>query len=252
MAINYEPTIQTQTVASIFTKHIAKVIPLAFDESMSYYECICAFRDYLNTVIIPNINNVNDAVAELQQIFLDLQADVNTEIENFENGITSDFNNLHDYVENYFANLDVQEEINNKLDDMAQDGTLQEIIADYLNSKAVFGYDNVASMKASTNLINGSYAETLGYYNKNDGGSALYKIRNITNNDIVDDMTIIALQNTNLIAEYIIQDKINVLQFGIDNTGTTSMSTKVNNILTKFKGNNIYLIQHYILMQILH
>ena len=39
----------------------------------------------------------------------------------------------------------------------------------------------------TTNLINGSYAKTLGYYSKNDGGGSLYKIRNITNEDIVDE-----------------------------------------------------------------
>ena len=57
------------------------------------------------------------------------------EIERFE-GVVNDtvdeyiqkFNDLHDYVEDYFDNLDVQEEINNKLDEMAQDGTLQECL----------------------------------------------------------------------------------------------------------------------------
>ena len=39
-------------------------------------------------------------------------------------------------------------------------------------------------MKSATNLINGSYARTLGYYNKNDGGSATYKITNTQNNKI--------------------------------------------------------------------
>ena len=34
-------------------------------------------------------------------------------------------------LENWFKNLDVQEEINNKLDEMAEDGTLAEIIEDY-------------------------------------------------------------------------------------------------------------------------
>lgn len=36
---------------------------------------------------------------------------------------------LHDYVENYFDNLDVQQEINNKLDDMYADGTLSAILS---------------------------------------------------------------------------------------------------------------------------
>ena len=62
------------------------------------------------------------------------------------------FNELHDYVHDYFDNLDVQEEINNKLDDMAGDGTLQQIIMDYLNNK----------IKVITPLYNKDGTDTLG------------------------------------------------------------------------------------------
>lgn len=43
------------------------------------------------------------------------------------------FQDLHDYVMNYFDNLDVQEEINNKLDQMAADGTLDALLLPYFN-----------------------------------------------------------------------------------------------------------------------
>ena len=164
----------------LFTNYIYKAIPLAFDESMSYYETLCGLLYYLQNTIIPTVNNNADAVAELQSLYEQLRS----------------------YVDNYFTNLDVQEEINNKLDQMVTDGTLPEIVASYLNTKAIFGFDNVESMKNATNLINGSYAQTLGYYNKNDGGNALYKIRNITTSDVVDESKIIKLNN-NLIAELI-------------------------------------------------
>jgi len=42
--------------------------------------------------------------------------------------LTNSFNELQTYVDNYFSSLDVQEEINNKLDEMAEGGTLAEII----------------------------------------------------------------------------------------------------------------------------
>ena len=42
--------------------------------------------------------------------------------------LTNAFNNLKNYVDNYFKNLDVQEEINTKLNKMAEDGTLEKII----------------------------------------------------------------------------------------------------------------------------
>ena len=159
---------------------------------------------------------------------------------NYVKTMGNEFNDIIINVEalnNWFNNLDVQDEIDNKLDQMVEDGTLQEIVADYLNSKAVFGFDNVASMKESTNLINGSYAQTLGYYEKNDGGLALYKIREITNEDVVDEMTIIALSNENLIAELIIKDSINLKELGAygdgdhDDTKTLNKALSYNNII---------------------
>ena len=42
--------------------------------------------------------------------------------------LTDSYNALADYVNNYFSNLNVQDEINNKLDEMARDGSLYEII----------------------------------------------------------------------------------------------------------------------------
>ena len=42
------------------------------------------------------------------------------------------FVELKDFVDTYFENLDVQEEINNKLDEMAEDGTLQQYVDDFL------------------------------------------------------------------------------------------------------------------------
>ena len=104
--INNQPTIQPRTVTGIFTKYIAKTLPLAFDESMSYYECLCALLEYLNETIVPDINNTNDGLSELQGFYLDLQ----------------------NYVNTYFDNLDVQEEINNKLDSLVSDGTISRLL----------------------------------------------------------------------------------------------------------------------------
>lgn len=43
------------------------------------------------------------------------------------------FNDLKAFVDNYFDNLDVQEEINNKLDEMAENGDLIRLLAPYLS-----------------------------------------------------------------------------------------------------------------------
>lgn len=95
----------------LFTNYIFKAIPLAFDESMSYYETLCGLLNYLQNTIIPTVNNNADAVSELQSLYEELKS----------------------YVDNYFTNLDVQEEINNKLDAMVEDGTLTTLISNYID-----------------------------------------------------------------------------------------------------------------------
>ena len=147
--------------------------------------------------------------------------------------LTNAFNNLKNYVDNYFDNLDVQDEINNKLNEMSKDGTLQEIISAYLNSKAIFGFDNVEAMKNATNLIDGSYARTCGYYHVNDGGSGLYRIRNVTNKDDVDGGSLIALNNTNLVAELITNGSINIKQYGAKETVNSYYENDINTYLEK-------------------
>ena len=189
-----------------------------------------------------------DALTEWQ-IFCKLGKEINKIIdsqnivgEQAEN-LTNAFNNLKNYVDNYFDNLDVQDEINNKLNEMAKDGTLQEIISAYLNSKAVFGFDNVEEMKNSINLTDGSYAQTLGYYSKNDGGGAVYKIRKITNQDTINNINILPISNNdNLIAELIIDEVIGE-KFGLHGDGTTDDTNIMQFIIDNY--NNIILNKDY-------
>lgn len=139
------------------------------------------------------------------------------------------------YMFGLVEDIDLQEQVDNKLDKMAEDGTLQEIIGSYLNTTAVWGFDNVSDMKSSSNLINGSYAQTLGYHTKNDGGGAIYKIRTITNDDVVDEMAILEMETDDtLIAELIIGDEVNVKQCGCYADGTTDDSTKIATIFSTF------------------
>ena len=180
-----------------FLGWLASNIPAVYDNTMSYYEELTSLIKYLQDSVVPALNADSEAITVLSN-----------------------------FVEHYFDNLDVQEEINNKLDQMAEDGTLQEIIGEYLNATAVWGFDTVADMKASTNLINGSYARTLGYGAKNDGGASLYKIRTITNDDVVDETHIIEMADDTLIAEL-----INPFEIYPDNfTGSTDTAKMQNAI----------------------
>lgn len=202
--------IKPEKVQNIINKfcYTIGMIPTSYKVSLTYEEQIIAIGHYLEETVIPALNNNAEAVAELQNLFIELK----------------------NYVNNYFDNLDVQQEINNKLDQMVADGTLPEIVASYLNSKAIFGFDNVESMKNATNLINGSYAKTLGYYSKNDGGSALYKITS-TKSETEYQETL----NNGLYATLIINDSINVKQLGAYGDGTHDDTEILQNIINMNK-----------------
>lgn len=167
------------------------MIPSSYKLSLTYEEQILSIGKYLEETVIPALNNNAEAVAELQALFVQLK----------------------DYVENYFDNLDIQNEINAKLDAMAQSGELQEIMASYLQLNGILAFNNVNEMSLSENLINGSFAKTFGKISYNDGLGAFYKIRNITNDDVIDGENIIKIQNSNtLIAEKMKDSQIIKLQ----------------------------------------
>ena len=77
-------------------------------DALTNYGLLCKIVEYLNGVI----------------------ASQNTVIDNV-NQLSEDFTNLKNFVDNFFDNLDVQEEINNKLDAMAEDGSLGRILSAY-------------------------------------------------------------------------------------------------------------------------
>lgn len=198
-------------------------------DALTDYALICKVIEYLNTVI----TSQNELVAEVERF----EGDVNDEINTFETNITADFdrleglfNDLQSFVDNYFDNLDVQEEINNKLEEMADDGTLQEIITTYIQSNVAWTFDTVADMKVATNFVDGSFAQTLGYYAKNDGGASMYKIRTKTGEDVPDEMLLVAI-GEDLVAELIYDTTINSKQCGLRGDGTTDESTKLSTFL---------------------
>lgn len=165
------------------------------------------------------------------QLFCKLGKEIN-KIINSENILGTQVETLTNYVKNYFDNLNVQEEINNKLNEMVIDGTLQEIITSYLQINGVLAFNTLDEMKNATNIMNGSICKTLGLNQYNDGKGGFYKIRKITNEDIIDEINIISLENTELIAErinnFIINDTSNPIYWGADPTGQIDSSDAIN------------------------
>lgn len=82
-----------------------KVIPLVYDDSLSYYEVLCKMKNHLN-LIINNLNDLNN---------------------NF-NGLLEAYKTLEKYVEEYFKNLDVQKEIEKIIETMKDSGILSQIV----------------------------------------------------------------------------------------------------------------------------
>ena len=118
------------------------------------------------------------------------------------------------------ADGSVTQAVNDKLDEMAANGTLEEIISDYIG-EPIFGFDTVADMKASTTLQAGDRARTLGFYSVNDGGGALYKI---TDTGTANEMNVIAIGN--LYANLITLDA-DVLKFGAHGDNSTDDSAVI-------------------------
>lgn len=113
-----------------------------------------------------------------------------------------EFNDRLTALEHYFDNLDLQDEVNNKLDEMAESGELADIIAQYLGLAGVLAYDTVSDMVQAENIGNGSICLCLGYETYDDEKGSYYKIRPITSGDVVDGINIIALDSSDvLVAE---------------------------------------------------
>ena len=160
-----------------------------------------AFYDKESGTVLQQTARMYARVNMLIRMFNKLSKETKETVDHY----VEEFTTLYNYVHDYFDNLDVQEEIDHKLDDMVEAGTLQEIITSYLDTKAIFSFDTVADLKDATNLMDGSYAETYGYHVKGDYGGANYKIRTKTDADTPDDMTLIAIGD-DLVAELVVID----------------------------------------------
>lgn len=110
-----------------------------FDQ-MTYYELLCKIVEYVKE-IAKNENAIINNENKLYQAYIQLQ----------------------NYVNTYFDNLDLQDEINNKLDQMAMDGTLTSLISSFVEEnlspilnelESNINIEKTARISADNNLQN--------------------------------------------------------------------------------------------------
>lgn len=112
MSADFTPEKEDYKILTPFKMQVLTNFPYieADFDALTNYELLCKIVEYLNAVIA-NENEVTEQITSLYNAYVSLQ----------------------DYVNDYFDNLDVQEEINNKLDELADDGTLTQLIKGYVD-----------------------------------------------------------------------------------------------------------------------
>ena len=111
MSANFTPGFENYTGQGKFRFWCQTVLPLIYDDSLSYMELLNKMVVYLN-------NTIQDV------------ATMETNVD----ALLTAYNNLQEYVNDYFDNLDVQNEINHKLDVMAEDGSLSNLIHPFIDA----------------------------------------------------------------------------------------------------------------------
>ena len=104
---NFTPTFAGAKSNGRFRFWCQKVLPLVYDDSLSYYELLGKVIDYLNHVI----EDVGSTETNVDRLL-------------------NAYNELQGYVNNYFDTVDLQGEINKRLDEMTEDGTFYELFGD--------------------------------------------------------------------------------------------------------------------------
>lgn len=196
---NFNPNVTIPSKVDNFRFWCQKVLPLVYDDSLSYYELLCRLVEYLNNTI-DDVNTLATDVDNLNKAYIELQG----------------------YVNDYFSTLDVQQEINNKLDEMSKDGTLSNYFSNYMvrQFKTFISVDNV---------MPNIYIQTSGYYTEHDGGGAKYFVTNtkikpysISHGDLY--YTLIDNEcNANALGISNSIDNTNILQICLDNFASVTI-----------------------------
>lgn len=140
---DFTPNMGNYRTLQPFRYWCQKVLPLVYDDSLSYYELLCKVVDYLNKTM-EDVETLHGDVTNLHTAYVQLQ----------------------NYVNMYFSSLDVQQEINNKLNVMASDGSLTSLLTPLISSNSnPIMVNNVSEMTNTEKIYVLSNNGHLYYYN---------------------------------------------------------------------------------------
>lgn len=177
-----------------------KVLPLVYDDSLSFYEVLCKMVVYLNEMIDNNDGLYQDIV-------------------NLKNA----FESLQDYVNDSFDNLNVQEIL---------EGMLEQIINGVVQLAGVTQcYNTTTELLQEENAISNGYYITLGYNTINDGGAGLFKC---SDSEIAGCYKLEGVKDFYLIEEY-----INPMQVGAHGDGQNDDREIIESCFTFCTENNV-------------
>lgn len=128
-----------------------KVLPLVYDDSLSYYEVLCKLVTYVNG-LRDDVIKLGEDVTALNQLY----------------------NDLAKLLDEYF-NTGVQDSVNKKLDEMASEGYFEDILAKYITPLFSVNFDTTQNALAY-HFSPGQTVHTNGYYSAGDGGACTFEV----------------------------------------------------------------------------
>ena len=212
-----KPLIDIKNLYPILQSNAFPFLEKTYDD-ISEYSILARLQKAINDVI-DNNNALNDNFTELNNNFV----------------------NLTEYVNNYFKNLDVQDEIDNKLQQMAESGDLENILLSFFMMNPFLIFKNNSELSNNVNLKKGNIVKTLGFYSENDDGGNIFIISDIQDDTILS----LTLQN-DLYANIVVENgKLCPEQLGAKGDGINDDTIYINKILNN-KNIQINFIQNKI------
>lgn len=133
-------------------------------DSLTMYEKLCKIVGAVDKLI----QNMHITQTNVETMEANIQALYNSYME------------LQSYIDNWFTNLDIQAEVDQKLNEMHDNGQLYNLIEEFLKAETVKTYNTYTGVEGlyqdSPNLVLGQKVMTLGYNTINDGGTAKFYV----------------------------------------------------------------------------